>query len=207
MLRSRSSQGIVGDRAEERLESIAVEVVHGGGRHRLLVEYVLAAPLLEQSGKFRRHQVSFGGPDSYVVAPTRGSVHVQSPGNHRHQDPVIDTAVTREQHLADDRSDRRVAVVGCDVEKPVLCRIQTLVRNPAHPARIIDTKEDGTPCGVRERDELTSELFRIGRQHASIPETHLLELGATVLTRAKLIQNLLLGIEHPTTLLAERPAN
>ena len=65
-----------------------------------------------------------------------------------------------------------------------------------HPARIIDTQKDGTPFGIRERDQLAGKLFRVGGQHASIPEPHLLELGPSILPRPELIQNLLLGIEH-----------
>ena len=191
---------------EERFESIAVEVFHGGSRHGLLVENVLTAALLKQPGKFRGRQVSFGGSDSCVVTPTRGSVHIQSSGNHHQQNPIVDASVTREQRLADDRSDGRFAVVGRDVEKPVLGCIQALRRNPAYPTRVIDAKEDGTPFGVRKRDQLASEFFRIGGQHASIPESHLLELGATVFPRAELIENLLPGIEHPTTPLTGRPA-
>ena len=61
---------------EERLESIAVEVLHGGGEHRLLVEHVLAASLLEEPGEFRRRKIPLGGPDPRIVAPTEYSVHI-----------------------------------------------------------------------------------------------------------------------------------
>ena len=192
---------------EERLESIAAEVVHGSGRHGLLVEHVLAAPLLEQPGELWRREIALGGSDPRVVAPTRGSVHVQSSGHHHQQDPNIDASVTRQQHLADHWSDRRLAVVGRDVEKPVFGCIQAFRWNSEHPTRVIDAEEDGTSFGVRKRDQLASELFCVGGQHTSTPESHLLELGATVFARAELIQNLFLGIEHRITPLVGRPAS
>ena len=93
---------------EERLESVAVEVVHGGGRHGLLVEHVLPTPLLEQPGQLWSREITLGGPGPRVVAPVpaRRSVHVQPPGNHQQQDPVGDASVARQQRLADDRPDR-----------------------------------------------------------------------------------------------------
>ena len=161
---------------EERLESIAVKVPHGGGMHRLFVEHVLAAPLLEKPGKLRRREVPLGGPDPYVVTTTRCSVHIQSAWHLRQQNTVIAFFVVRQECLADDRANRRIAVVGRDIEKPVLDRIPFLRGNPARRARVIDTEEHNAPFGVRKRNQLAGKLLRVGGQHASVPETNLLEL-------------------------------
>ena len=53
-------------------------------------------------------------------------------------------------------------------------------RDPAHRARIVDTKEHDAAFGVRERDQLPGKLLGVGGDDASIPEAHLLELGAAV---------------------------
>ena len=102
----------------------------------------------------------------------------------------------REQILAQNRSDRRVAVVRGEVDDPVFDHIQALDRNPAHGAGVVDAKKHDAALGVGERHQLARELFGIGRRHASFPEADILELGAAVLAGAQLIQNLVSGVEH-----------
>ena len=98
---------------------------------------------------------------------------------------------------------RRVAVVGRDIEKPVLDRIQSLRGNPARIARVIDAEEHDAPFSVRERNQLAGKLFGVGGQHAPVPEANLLELGSTVLTRSELVSDLLRGVEHRSVLPVE----
>ena len=65
----------------------------------------------------------FRGHEPRVVTPSGRAMHVQSTRNLRHENTPIVSTVTREQCLAEDRSNRRIAVVGGDVEHPVFDRI------------------------------------------------------------------------------------
>ena len=51
---------MVGERPKKGLESVAVEVVDGGGEDGLLVEHVFASALLEQAGELRGREVAPG---------------------------------------------------------------------------------------------------------------------------------------------------
>jgi len=55
-----------GRASEEGLESVAVEVVDGGGQDGLLVEHVFASALLEQAGELRGREVALRGADAQV---------------------------------------------------------------------------------------------------------------------------------------------
>ena len=185
--------------SEERLESIAVEVLHGGGEHGLLVEHVLSSSLLEQPGELRWREVTLGGPDARVVTTTRGSVHVQAARYLRQQNAVFAFLVIRQECLADDRPNRRIAVVGRDVENPMFDRIPLRRGDSVHRAGIIDSEEHDTPFRVRKSNQLAGKLFRVGGQHAPVPEANLLELGPPVLSRSELASNLLQCVEHRST--------
>ena len=79
-------------------------------------------------------------------------------------------------------------------------RIDVFRRNPADGARIVDAEEQDAARGVRERGQPTGGILRVGRNHASVSKAYFLELGAAVFPGAKLVQNLLPGVEHGPTL-------
>ena len=101
-----------------------------------------------------------------------------------------------EKCLADDRSNRRIAVMGCDVEHPVFDRIDSCWRDAAHHARIVNAEEHEAAFGIREGNQLTGQLLGVGGDYASIPEAHFLELGAAVFSGPELIQYLISALEH-----------
>ena len=86
--------------------------------------------------------------------------------------------------------------MGRHIEKPVLDRIPSLRGNPARRARVIDAEEHDTPFSVCKRNQLAGKLLRVGGQHASVPETNLLEFGSSVLSRSELVSDLLQGVKH-----------
>ena len=77
----------------------------------------------------------------------------------------------REDDLAQNRSNRRLAVVRGDVDDPVLDRVEALRRDAGHGAGIVDAEEDGAAGGVREPNQLTREVLGVGGQDAAVAET------------------------------------
>ena len=141
VLRSRSSQGIVGERPKNRFKAVAVEVVDGRHEHGLVVEHVLAAPFLEQPGQFGRREVALRGTDAHVVASTRRPVDVEPARNLGQEHMPVVSGRVGKQDLAQDRSNRRLAIVRGDVDDPALDRVDARRRNPRHGAGIRDPEE------------------------------------------------------------------
>ena len=109
----------------------------------------------------------------------------------------------REEDLAQNRSNRRLAVVRGDVGDPALDRVEARRRDAGHGAGIVDAEEDGAG-GVRERDQLAREVLGVGGQDAAVAETEGLELGQAVLSGAELVQNLVSRVEHRLVSRSER---
>ena len=130
-------------------------------------------------------------------------MHIQAARHLRQQNTVIAFFVVRQECLADDRTNRRIAVVGRDIEKPVLDRIQSPRWNPARGARVIDTEEHDAPFCVRKCNQLAGKLFRVGRRHGPVPEANFLELGSSVFSRPELVSDLLRSVEHQSALPVE----
>ena len=130
-------------------------------------------------------------------------MHIQSAWHLRQQNAAIAFFVIRQECLADNRANWRIAVVGRDIEKPVLDRIPSLQGNPARIARVIDAEEHDTPFSVCKRNQLAGKLFRVGGWHGPVPEANLLELGSSVFSRPELVSDLLRGVEHRSTLPVE----
>lgn len=65
--------------------------------------------------------------------------------------------------LAQDRSNRRLAVVGGDVGDLALDRVEARWRNAGGGAGIVDPEEDNADVAVRERDEHGGEVLDVGR--------------------------------------------
>ncbi len=186
--------------SEERLKSVAVEVSHGCGEHRLLVEHVLASSLLKEPGELRRGKVPFRGPDADVVAPARGAMDVEPARDLRQKNAPVFAACRRQQCLADDRPDRWIAVVRRDVEQPLLDHVQSVGRDAGHCSGIVDPEEDRAALGIRERHQLAGQVFGVGRGHPPLAQAQLLEFGAAILPGANLLEHLRGAVEHRLTL-------
>ena len=185
--------------AKEGFEAVLVEVGDGRGEHGLFVEDVLTASLLEESGEFRGREVALRGTDPLVIAPARRAVHVEAAGNFRQEQVFVLSIVTGKHLLADDRPNRRFAVVRSDVENPVLDGIDLRGRNPLHNARVIDAEQHDAPLRVGERNQFAGQVFGVRRRHAPRPEADLLELGASIFSGPELVQYLFSTVEHDVT--------
>ena len=133
-----------GDRrraSEERFEAVAVEAVDGCRQHGLFVEHVLATPFLEQPGQLGRRKVARRGTDAHVVASARRPVDVEPARNLGQEHRSVVSARVGKQDLAQDRSNRRLAIVRGDVDDPALDRVDPRRRNPRHGAGIRNPEE------------------------------------------------------------------
>ena len=175
---------------------MAVEVVDGGGQDGLLVEHVFASALLEQAGELGGREVAPGGADAQVVAPAGRAVHVDAARYLGQKHMPFVAGGRREEDLAQNRSNRRLAVVRGDVGDPALDRVEARRRDAGHGAGIVYAEEDGAAVGVREGNQLTREVLGVGGQDAAVAEAEGLELGQTVLSGAELVQNPISRVEH-----------
>ncbi len=94
------------------------------------------------------------------------------------------------------RANRRIAVARGQVDEPGLDRPDPILRDAGNLAGIRDSKEESAASGVGQRHEFAGELLGIRGHHAVFVETDLLELGAVIFPGAKLVEDLILGIEH-----------
>lgn len=123
-------------------------------------------------------------------------MYVEAPRNVGQEHVAFVAGGGREQDLAENRANGRLAVVRGDVDDPALDRVEALRRNPVHGAGVIHSEEDGAADGIREGHEFGCEVFRIGGEHAAVAEKNRLELGAAVLSGPELVQNLISSVEH-----------
>ena len=100
---------------------------------------------------------------------------------------MIDFFVVRQKCLADDRPNRRIALVGREVEKPMFDRPSLSGEIPRAALESSTPRNTTPPFGVRKRNQLAGNLFGVGRQYAPVPDTNLVELGSSVLSRPELV--------------------
>ena len=119
------------------------------------------------------------------------------PARHfRQQDAPFFAACGRQQRLADQRPDRRIAVVRRHVEQPLLDRVQSVRWHADHRSGVVHSQEDCAAFGIGERHQLAGQVLGVGGGHAPPAQPQLLELGAPVLAGANLFEHLRGGIEH-----------
>ena len=124
----------------------------------------------------------------------------------REKNPSIAFLVSRQECLADDQTDRWIAVVGCDGEKPAFDRVQFLRWNPVRHTGIVNAEEDDPSLGIREPDQLSGELFDVSGNFALVVEAQGHELGLALFSGSELVQDPLPGVEHRFALPVALPA-
>ena len=124
----------------------------------------------------------------------------------REKNSSIAFLVSRQECLADDQTDRWIAVVGCDAENQALDRIHSLRWNSVRHTGIANAEEDDTSLGIREPDQLSGELFDVNGCFALVVEVQGHELGLAVFSGSELVRDLFPGVEHRFALPVALPA-
>ena len=182
--------------AEESLKPVPVELACFGCEYRLLVEDVATAAVLEEAREFRGVEIALRGPDPQVIAPAGRPVDVNPSRHAGEQHMKVLAGGAAQNFVAQPRSNRRYAVVRGHVDKPGLHLPDPISRKSRNLSGVIHSQHHGAAVGVREGDQFCGEIVGVRGRHTSRSEPDLLELGAAVLTRAALAEDLVGRVEH-----------
>ena len=102
----------------------------------------------------------------------------------------------RQPLLSNDRPDWRLTVVRGEIHDPALDGGKAVLGDPAHDARVVHAEENYSALRVGKGHNFAGHVLGVGREHRAITETNLLELGASILARSELSEDLVPGVEQ-----------